>query len=359
MKRLAPLFLLVIFSLTSLACLAANRVLFGEPPTPTPIPATLVPTQPPTVTPLPSPTATPDSCPNGDCITACVNQLDGLPQVNGAGSDSKTMRRAVAVHHEYLLVTYAVKGDQISNPVDERGLSSNLKSYQQDRETQRRIWNYFAAIIPPEQRTFLTGFVVFTDGKENYLAAVSQSNRSPNEWVLNVDILDAFNPQDLTYTLVHEYGHLLTLNPSQVIPSQAIFDDPESDLVYEEEAAACQTYFPGEGCSQADSYVNQFFERFWPEIYPEWVEIDAIEDENDYYGALDDFYEKYQAQFVTDYAPTSPAEDIAESFTYFILRPKPIGQTVADQKVLFFYEFPELVQLRTQMGHRVCDQVGK
>ena len=151
----------------------------------------------------------------------------------------------------------------------------------------------------------------------------------------------------------------MTLNPSQVIPSQPIFDHPNNDKIYKQEAGACKTYFSGEGCSQADSYVNKFFVRFWPKIYSEWSDINKVENVNDYYLALDKFYKKYKDQFVTDYAPTSPAEDIAESFSFFILRPKPTGKTIADQKVLFFYDFPELVQLRTQMGHRLCGQLTK
>jgi hypothetical protein len=285
--------------------------------------------------------------------------MHSLPQSSGAGGESKTMRQSYNSNSRYTLVTYSVVVDQIKDPVDERSLSRSLEDYQKDRQTQQRIWNYFAAIIPPEQRKFLNSFIIFTDGKQNLLASVSQSNKSPDEWVLSVDIMDATNPRDLTYTLVHEYGHLLTLNPLQVIPSQAIFDHPDNDKIYQQEAEACKTYFSGQGCSNSDSYINQFFFRFWPKIFSEWSVINKVENEDDYYRALDKFYEKYKDQFVTDYAPTSPAEDIAESFSYFILRPKPTGKTIADQKVLFFYDFPELVQLRTQIGHRLCGQLKK
>jgi hypothetical protein len=357
MKRFAPIFLIIVLGLVSLSCMAVNRTLFGEPPTLTPIPPTLTPVPTPTL--IPTLTPTPDSCPNGNCITACVDQMHSIPQSGGAGGESKTTRRSFDTHGEHMLVSYTVAGDQIKDPVDERGLSSSLKDFQKDRQTQQRIWNYFAAIIPPDQRKFLSAFIVFTDGKENLLASVSQSDNSPDEWVLSVDIMDAVNPRDLTYTLVHEYGHLLTLNLSQVAPSQLIFDHPDSDYIYEQEAKACKTYFSGEGCSNSDSYVNEFFVHFWPKIYSEWSDIERIENEDDYYLALEKFYEKYKNQFVTDYAPTGPAEDIAESFSFFILQPKPTGDTIADQKVLFFYDFPELMRLRTQMGHRLCDQLKK
>jgi len=105
--------------------------------------------------------------------------------------------------------------------------------------------------------------------------------------------------------------------------------------------------------------MNKFFERFWPAIYPEWQDVDNIEGEDDYYSALDDFYQKYKDQFVSDYAPSDPAEDIAESFSFFMLKPRPTGESIADQKVLFFYDYPELIQLRSQIARRLCDQLNK
>jgi hypothetical protein len=357
MKRFAPLFLIVVLGLASLACMAVNRALFGEPPTPTSIPPTPVPTFTATVTPVPTLTPTPDSCPNGDCITSCLDELRSLPQMGN--EQSKTVHRMVTVDKERTLVSYTIDGDQIKNPVEQYGLASGLKDYQKDRQTHELIWNYFAAIIPPAQRKFLSAYIIFTDGKDNLLASVEQSKNSPDKWNLSVDILDAANPKDLTFTLVHEFGHLLTLNPSQVVPSQAIFDHPDSKRIYNEEANACQTYFSGEGCSNSDSYINSFFDQFWPDIYDEWLKVDGIDDEDSYYDALDNFYEKYQDQFVTDYAPTNVAEDAAESFSFFILKPKPIDNSIADQKVLFFYNYPELVQLRSQIGHRLCDQLEK
>jgi hypothetical protein len=53
---------------------------------------------------------------------------------------------------------------------------------------------------------------------------------------------------------------------------------------------------------------------------------------------------------VTEYAASNPSEDLAESFTAFVLQEKPTKSTVgfihSDQKILFFYDFPELVEIR-------------
>lgn len=352
MKRFAPFFLLTVLIVISLACRAVERLLTDETPTPAPSPTTPA-TRTPRL-PVATPTATPKPCPNGECIVACVNRLDAIVQPKG----KKAPKHNFKDDERYTLVTYQVSGDRILYPKLSK-VPVSMKSYQEDRNAQEAVWNYFIAIIPLDQRRFVTHYDVFTDGEENVLASVAQSKYSASQWDLNVDILDTADPKDLTFTLVHEFGHLLTLNPDQVTPSQAIFDNPDSDSVYQKEQDACDTYFPGEGCSHKDAYINRFVNKFWKKIYDEWITIDNIEDQDVYEKRLERFYQKYKDQFVTDYAPTSPEEDIAESWSFFVLKPKPGKSTIANQKVLFFYEFPELVELREQIAHNLCDQLEK
>ena len=85
------------------------------------------------------------------------------------------------------------------------------------------------------------------------------------------------------------------------------------------------------------------------------MDINLIEDDDAYYEALDDFYYNYEDRFLTDYAATNPEEDIAEAFTFFILSPRPSGDIVAEQKILFFYDYPELVKLRDGIISSVCN----
>jgi len=347
MKYSLPILLFTLLVGTSLACRAASRVLFGETPTPRPTPT-------PIPTPAPTATPTPESCPEGECIVACVNRLEAIVEP----PRQATPQHKLSGEDEYTIMIYQIDGDEItdSQPGD---IPKTLKSYQDDKQSHEQIWDYFSSIIPREQRRFLAHYELFTDGEDNTLASVVQSGSDPTLWDLSIDMLDTNDPEDLTFTLIHEFGHLLTLNTTQVMPSQAIFDEPDSDSVYEREAQACQNYFPGEGCSHEGSYIHLFVDRFWDDIYDEWLKIDALENEERYNDRLDRFYEKYQDQFVTNYAPVSPEEDIAESWAYFVLKPKPAGETIANQKVLFFYEFPELVELREQIARNLCEQVEK
>ena len=86
--------------------------------------------------------------------------------------------------------------------------------------------------------------------------------------------------------------------------------------------------------------------------------MDAIQYEPganvEYYNALYDFYLTHRDQFVSDYSVTHPTEDIAESFAHFVFNPRPVGNSVRDQKLLFFYEYPELVRLRGDILNGTC-----
>jgi hypothetical protein len=333
---------------STLACRAATRLVIPDTPTPAPT-ATLTPT--PTPTPTPSPTLTPTVVIEAACSPLLAEILDTY--ATEVVLDTDRTDESFQAENSTILITYEVSGDRLSNPRN-RSVSDEFRVWQKDRAAHESIWNYFVSIIPAEQRAFLSDFFIFTDGRGNHLAAVSPARDDPNQWILHVDILDAESYYDLTYTLLHEQGHLLTLSADQVTPSEAIFEHPSSDRIYQQELKACPQYFTGEGCSLPASYINQFFNRFWPYLYEEWEQIDLEENETTRVHLLHDFYETYQDQFLTDYAATSPAEDIAESWTFFVLSPKPELTSIANEKILFFYEYPELVELRTKILEQIC-----
>jgi hypothetical protein len=261
---------------------------------------------------------------------------------------------------ESTLITYRVEENQIVEP-ELAAVTDDLVGFQSDTEAHQKIWVYFARLVPPEQRPYLTKYVIFTDGPEEVLAFVTPDTDDPTKWLLGVDIADTSNPEELTFTLIHEFAHLLTLNSGQVPVNEALALEPDNEELYEAAATACPVYFPGEGCSEPTSYINAFYERFWADIYEEWSEIDALqyEDEDEYATGLEEFYAEREDEFVSDYATTSPEEDIAESFATFVLKPKPTGETLADEKVAFFYDYPELVKLRAEMSGRLYSRLRR
>lgn len=326
--------------LSSLACRAATSLILPDTPT-SPPPATF--------TPMPVATETlivPVTGGTGS-VASCPVTLEDILIAASTPGDSREP------DEERYLVTYSVTGEQISDPAF-ISIPVDLKDEQDDLVTQQKVWQYFAALIPEQNRGMIAEYAILTDGKDNILAAVAQTSQDPTRWVLQVDIADAGDYANLTFTIIHEFGHLLTLNADQVPPNENIFSHPNNDEIHAREAALCPNYFPGEGCSKPDSYINQFYQRFWSGVYNEWSAIDQTQDETAYYEQMSEFYRKYQDQFVSSYATTNPAEDVAESWAYFVLAPKPQGDSISDQKVLFFYEHPELVELRAQILNRLC-----
>lgn len=285
-----------------------------------------------------------------DILFGLVDELAG----GVAGGDFED----AAELEENTLITYQVKGNQIVEP-ELAAVTDDLLDFQADTEAHQKIWVYFARLVPPDQRPYLTKYVVFTDGPEEVLAFVTPDTDDPTKWLLGVDIADTSNPEELTFTLIHEFAHLMTLNSSQVPVDEELALEPDNEELYEEAAAACPVYFPGEGCSEPTSYINTFYERFWADIYEEWSEISWIEDEDEYAAAAEEFYLSREDDFVSDYAAISPEEDIAESFSTFVLKPKPTGDTLADQKVAFFYNYPELVKLRAEMNGRLYSRLRR
>lgn len=67
---------------------------------------------------------------------------------------------------------------------------------------------------------------------------------------------------------------------------------------------------------EGKSYINQFYNSFWKDIEQEWAEKKVEESEE---TQIEFFKEKHE-EFVSQYGTTNVAEDIADTFTAFILQ---------------------------------------
>ena len=252
----------------------------------------------------------------------------------------------------YRLVLYHVGSDGLSDP--EYGFApQDLQDDQADTARHAEIWSLVARLFPDEERQRIRYLLIYTDGEGESLASVAQSG-SPYYWRLAVDIEDAGNTDVLSISLIHELGHLVTLNESQVTPDLNLFNHPDDRAAYRQAQAKCGTYFTAVGCSRGTSYINLFFKRFWPDLYDAWLAVVSGTGTSSYSTGLQRIYNAHRQDFVTEYAVSSPDEDIAESFRYFVLSPKPAGDTVADQKVRFFYGFSALVRMRAGILQNIC-----
>lgn len=205
-----------------------------------------------------------------------------------------------------------------------------------------KFWKHVKLIVPSDYIDILTVFEINTDGLGNVMAHVIQEKEDLSVWRLAVDLKDSANAKgeftsEFNNTLIHEFAHVLSLNKKQM----------QMDEVTDE-----STFEVQEGLLKKDAYLNKFYQEFWKEIFDEHKKALDEDYENGMPSGGDAvlaFYEKYEDRFVTDYAATNPGEDIAESYRFFIVENKPLGNEIKDKKVLFFYDIPEFIKMRNEI----------
>ena len=207
------------------------------------------------------------------------------------------------------------------------------------------IWEQFVKVAPREYIDDFVSYMRVYYDEDDFSAAYVETDANDSEkWGLGINLSDldtssVSQRKNLAETLIHEFAHIVTLNIDQL--------DSER---------RCGTYFPGEGCTYKNSYINEFVEEFWDDN--DFDNSEAIEDEDDpdeKDEIADEYFEDHINDYVTAYASWHPAEDIAESFAYFVLQDKPEGNKEVDQKLQFFYDYSELVTMRTTIRNNFKD----
>ncbi len=206
---------------------------------------------------------------------------------------------------------YTVTGETIA-------LSSGVAESWHDH-----AWTRFVELVPASRRGLVAEFHALPFSDVGGL--VEASSNSLQNWSLAIG--PPASDEDLDNTLVHEYAHLITLSPTQVIPATS--RDVET---------SCTTYFTGEGCAREGSIFDRFVEEFWSD-----------DDLATARSNPDELFSSNPDAFVTSYAATNPGEDIAETFRFFVYRSQPRPNTVADAKIAFMWGVPELVRIRSEL----------
>lgn len=211
-------------------------------------------------------------------------------------------------------------------------------------------WDKVTSLLPTDLlEKYVTSLRLYTDGPQEDLGGLNQLDAYNKYWQLDLDTADfnLYNQDsvfvlDYTHTLIHEFGHLLTLNATQIEPTEDIRQDDTKG------------YLTSEGYAIQSSYLGKFVDRFWPaDFLLEWDKIDQTRNEDRRAKKLFAFYDEYSSRFVTEYAAENPEEDIAESWAFFVLTEKPAPHHDGAQKVLFFYQFDELVSLREHIRSNI------
>ena len=211
----------------------------------------------------------------------------------------------------------------------------------ENEQAFQEIWSVVLSILPESVISEeVVEFHVSTDGVDNTLAFVNLNEDNIEKWNIAIDPADYTDGgnKDFIHTVIHEFAHIAFLKRSQI----KLNDN-----------GACNTYSITEGCTLENSYLHQFYTRFWADIIqdnPSALADEDAQDEDEVY----EFYEKYSTHFVSDYAATNPVEDVAEVFVRFVLENKPsVPQNVAQEKVAFLHQFPKLLEFRNTIRNKL------
>ena len=199
------------------------------------------------------------------------------------------------------------------------------------------FWTVVERVIPATWlRAHIGEFVIYDSRRDDTVAHVEPLYTDDvDTWRLSLNVaeVDPGDRDELYDALVHEFGHIISLNDGEIDTDVDQFE--------------CDTFYLPEGCLKEKSYLFDFIQRFWT---PELIDLsDDAALSNDPEEAVEDYYKDNKDQFVTEYAATNPAEDWAETFVDYLLYEKPTGLDVKEQKNLWFYNQPELVRLANRI----------
>ncbi len=242
------------------------------------------------------------------------------------------------------------------------------------------LWSEVTRVVPRPQSDRLMGsFQVYRKRKDDLLAFV-QGEQDSDKFLMAINEPNHLGTdlREQYLTVVHEFMHMIVLNQfvgDQVYDQnpngkgvtlgnvanilKSVFgadspttqraadteQQPSDDTAETETAVACTGVADDGGCYPEGTIFNAFVRRFWSKS--------DLQHNKD-----DDFYDKNESRFVTQYATTSPHEDISESFSYWVIA-EGKGKTVADAKQRFFGRYPQFVALKEHIRRAVIAEILK
>lgn len=200
--------------------------------------------------------------------------------------------------------------------------------------------DYFLRVVdvmPKEYVAKISQFMVFNGADTTFAAYVETVAPQHETWqyAIHQDMLAWPNSVDNTELIVHELAHIISYEEVIGIPKPA--------------TQKCDEYFATFGCPLANSYLSQFVKYFWTD-----VDLDrALRFTNaNSFDEISLYYDNNKTKYVTEYAASSPEEDFAETFTYFMLD-LPVSGEGAQNKHDFFESYKELEDIKRVIQQEV------
>ena len=224
------------------------------------------------------------------------------------------------------------------------------------RRTSRATLDPFRALIPDADEFRIERFILAQDGRTDTLAFVATLDDQGRSWeyginLQDLNLLERSVFEELLSTIIHEYAHILTLNETQVTYDSDLLEfytDMEmSDAEYEALLTRSSRLRRSIGCPRRRGllHAGQLPVRVLSRV------LGLVRRRRAGAGLQATLFEEYEADFVNDYAATSPTEDFAETFAAWLMPEHEaflITETVED-KFAFFESQPELMALRAQI----------
>lgn len=171
------------------------------------------------------------------------------------------------------------------------------------------MWDLVDGIWPEHLRSELAQLSVVEEEPRGLVGVVHPS--ATGGWILSLDRADLRDRALVEETIVHELSHVVTL---------------ARDVFTFGEVEGCSGAQIGLGCAEAGSVLATYANRFWPG--------DVASDD--------------PADFVNDYAATGAHEDLAETFTAWVLG-WPVDGPGIDARIETLAADPDLARLADEL----------
>ncbi len=170
------------------------------------------------------------------------------------------------------------------------------------------MWQIVESVWPASHRDDLRQLSVIEEESRGLVGVVHPA--AGGGWILSLDLADVDDPELVVETIVHELSHVVTLDAG-------VFTFGDDD---------CRGTRMELGCAAEGTVLAEFADRFWP----------GGEGSN----SLD--------EHVDEYAMSAAHEDLAETFTAWVLD-WPVNGTVIDAKIATLAADPELAALAVDL----------
>jgi hypothetical protein len=277
-------------------------------------------------------------------IVALLLPITLVPQfVQAQSADRATLIELISLLQQQIVLLQAQLEDQQAGLISDDGLLDDFPgtvvvNYAVRSELElpprapfqhQKYADQLRMVFPSKYRDYIDQFVVFSDHPDDIAAFVAvTSDGRDTTWMYGVDVEEiSADPTKAASIelMVHEFAHVFTLD--QFITSS-------------KQTNNCHEYFDEIGCYTTGTYLSEFVQEFWNDALLDEV-IQATKSRNAN-RALFQIYERYESDFVTDYAATSPEEDFAETFAWYVLDEEVERGSVAAQKIRFMDSFAQI-----------------